>query len=86
MTRRPPPPTTDTHDKLTRTERLLAARTERAPLTDRSVKAALPDTVEGRLITHVDELVPGLELRISYGGTKSWALRYIIGGRRKPFG
>ena len=62
---------------------MLAADAERAPLTDRGIKAAGPDTVEGRLITLVDELVPGLELRISYGGTKSWALRYVVHGRRK---
>ena len=43
-------------------------------LTDRTVKALKP--VAGRQVDHPDQATPGLSLRVSPAGSKSWFLRY----------
>lgn len=46
-------------------------------LTDSSVRSARP--VDGRQIVVRDEKQPGLEIRVSPGGKKTWSLRYRTG-------
>jgi integrase len=52
-----------------------------APLTDRAVAAfrAIP----GKRRVHADGLVPGLVIRVTPNGRKTWSLRYSLHGRQR---
>src|SRR5687768_11144037 len=50
-------------------------------LTDRSIATA--KATGGKRLELADDKVPGLALRVSTSGVKSWALRYRVGGGRK---
>ena len=53
----------------------------------RSLTAAAVDRIkpptQGRQVDHFDKGFPGLALRLSYGGGKSFVFFYRIGGRQR---
>ena len=53
-------------------------------LTDLAVDRFKP--VTGKQIDIFDRRMPGLVLRVSYGGTKTWRVLYYVGGKAKSFG
>src|SRR5438045_604810 len=56
----------------------------RLQLTDLTVERFKP--VEGKQIDIFDMRMPGLVLRVSYGGTKTWRALFYVHGKARSFG
>jgi len=64
-------------------------KSESARLTDRTVQAAKPPVPPRKRLNIRDTEVPGLVLRVTDRGVKSWSIRYRLKGqeqRREVYG
>jgi integrase len=58
-------------------------KSKRRRLTEEGVAKLKPPSKEVKTETHIDALVPGLVLTVSYAGTKAWRLIHHTNGRRQ---